>query len=274
MVLGSILVSGPLMWYQINVGSSSAIATREIGALETAAFSALGLIFVGLTLAFLGLTLYLRGISLDKRSGASGLIIRLSTMIAGRRSGRIFMLTTLAYGLFFGIVSSTLVFQPGIVFSEAYGVRVPSVVPVVCCGSFGQMPQLVVYLTQQFAILIIPSNLILLFALSWLSGLNAATASYSYVNRTKMAGGMWLRGLGAFIGLFTVCPTCAGLFFMETLGLGAVAGVALALSSLQTVFISIGIPILIITPILTTRRLSNIRTCSVENSVNKSPSKV
>jgi len=267
--LGGVLVVGSLLWYQIELVRSLVIGNSDIGVLEATAYAVLGLIFLGLTVSFLGLTIYLRMISSEKSSASrSSLMNRLSIMIANRRSARVFVLTALGYGLFFGVVSSTLVFQPGVVSSEAYGVRVPSVVPVVCCGAFGQMPQLVVYLTQQIAILIIPSNLILLFAVSWLVGLNAATASYAYINRPKMAGGKWLTGLGAFIGLFTVCPTCAGFFVMEVLGLGGAVGLALTLSSLQTVFIATSIPVLMITPILAMRRICNTEACSARNSAN------
>src|SRR5437667_1623606 len=265
--LGSILVSGPLVWYQIEVGSASGMATRDIGALEAATCSILGLILVGLIGAFLGFTLYLRGMSSDKRScSRSALIIRLSTMIADRRSGRIFILAGLAYGVFFGVVSSTLVLQPGVVFSQAYGVRVPSVVPVVCCGAFGQMPQLVVYLTQHFAILVVPVNIILLFTVSWLVGLNAATANYAYMNRPIVAGARWFGVLGAIIGLFTACPVCAGFFLAEMLGLGGVVGLALTLSSLQGIFVAVGIPVLLVSPILMLRRIPVLRTCPVRGN--------
>jgi len=186
-------------------------------------------------------------------------------MIVGEgRSARIFGFATLAYGLFFGVVSSTLVFQPWLVFSQAYGVRVPSVVPVLCCGTFGQMPQLVLFLTEHFAILVVPVNIILLSTVSWLVGLNAATANYAYMNRPIMTGARWFGGLGALISLFTVCPVCAGFFLAEMLGLGGVVGLALTLSSLQAIFIAVGIPVLLLTPILMLRRIPVLRTCAVE----------
>ncbi len=264
MTLGSILVVGSLLWYQIGVGGSLVIGKEGIGVLEITAYSTLGLIFVGLTVLFLGLTLYLRGASSDRGLGRrSSLMIRLSIMTASRQSARIFTLTALGYGLLFGVVSSTLVFQPGVSFSQEYGVGVPSVVPVVCCGDLGQMPQLIIYVTQHIAILIIPVNLILLFIVSWLVGLNAAIATYAYTNRSQIAGARWISGLGGVVGLFTVCPTCAGFFLLTTLGLDAAATLALTLSSAQTLFIAVGIPILLVSPFLTSRRISNNAACSV-----------
>jgi hypothetical protein len=273
--LGSILIVGSLVWYEIEAGNSFVAGTADVGLVEEAAYVTLSLIFVGITLVFLGLTRLLKKLSFySSQAKPSTRMIRLSSAIADGRSQKIFALSAVSYGLLFGFMSSTLVFQPGIAFSDTYGVRVPSSIPVVCCGPFGQMPQLVVYVTQQFAILIVPVNLILMFAVSWLVGLNAATASYVYVNRPKLAARNWLSGMGAFFGLFTVCPTCAGVLLMEVLGLGGVVGLALTLSSLQTVFISISIPILIITPILAMRRVSDLGACSVENAVNNRSSPI
>jgi len=264
-ILGGILAVGSLLWYQIDAGSSSVIGTSDIAMLEATAYSVLALELIGLMAVFLGLTFHLRGIRPEKTSGrGSSLIIQLFMIVGDGRSARIFGFATLAYGLFFGVVSTTLVFQPWLVFSQAYGVRVPSVVPVVCCGTFGQMPQLVLFLTEHFAILVVPVNIILLFTVSWLVGLNAATANYAYMNRPIVTGARWFGGLGAIIGLFTACPVCAGFFLAEVLGLGGVVGLALTLSSLQGIFVAVGIPVLLVTPILMLRRIPVLRTCPVK----------
>jgi len=57
------------------------------------------------------------------------------------------------------------------------------------------------------------------------------------------------------VGLFTACPSCAGFFMLTMLGLGGAVGLALTLSSLQAAFIAMGFPILVMTPILTSRRI-------------------
>ena len=264
-ILGGILAVGSLLWYQIDAGSSSVIGTSNIAMLEATAYSVLALELIGLIAVFLGLTFHLRAIRPEKTSGrGSSLMIQLSIVVRDGRSARIFGFATLAYGLFFGVVSSTLVLQPWLVFSQAYGVTVPSVVPVVCCGTFGQMPQLVLFLTEHFAILVVPVNIILLFTVSWLVGLNAATANYAYMNRPIVTGARWFGGLGAIIGLFTACPVCAGFFLAEVLGLGGVVGLALTLSSLQGIFVAVGIPVLLVTPILMLRRIPVLRTCPVQ----------
>jgi len=113
----------------------------------------------------------------------------------------------------------------------------------------------VVYLTQQFAILVIPVNLILLFAVSWLVGLNAAVATYAYNHRSSSVGSHWMGGLGSIVALFTACPTCAGFFLLTMLGLTGAVTFALTLSSLQSLFIVVGLPLLMIAPIVTARRI-------------------
>src|SRR5437899_12787274 len=104
--------------------------------------------------------------------------------------------------------------------------------PVICCGPLGQMPQFVVYLTQQFAILIVPVNLVLLIAVSWLVGLNVSIASYSYTNESRSVRGKWFGGLGAIVGLFSVCLPCAGFFLLLMLVLAGDGSFEVSLVSL------------------------------------------
>jgi hypothetical protein len=266
--VGIVLVVGSIVSYQIALGTSSVIGANNIGMLEETAIVSFTLTLLGLVFSFVGATRHLlqaEGDSMDKMGAP---LARLSRMISEKRSLRIFTIASLSYGLLFGVASSTLVFQPGLSFSDAYGVGVPSVVPVLCCGPVGQMPQWVVYLTQQFAIIIVPMNLILLFAVSWLVGLNAAIASYTYRNRPEAVGARWVAGLGAAIGLFTVCPTCAGFFFLTLLGLGGAVALALTLSSLQAAFISIGIPILLVVPYLSLRGTIGSQACAIKNELS------
>jgi len=262
--VGCLLVLVSLAWYQADALGSLAIGTRDVSSFENAAYVTLALIVVGLMLAFVGATLLIRKIPHDGlRTTLSSGGTQLSSVMADPRSGKVFALSAISYGVLFGIVSSTLVFQPGSAFSSTYGVKVPSLIPVVCCGPIGQMPQLVVYITQQLAILIVPENLILLFIVSWLVGLNAAIAAFAYRNRSKPSGVKWMGGLGAMIGLFTVCPSCAGFFLLSAMGLGGAVGLTLTLSSLQTLFIGAGIPILAVTPALMARRITSSNECYI-----------
>ena len=261
---GVALITGPLLFYQIGFGASTVVSDQNLALLEEIAYVILGLIFFGLIVALFGMTILLQNVVSKYSTRNSSLLERLSIIVSEKKSTRIIFLVALIYGLLFAFASSTLVFQPGQVISETYSVRIPSSVAVLCCGAIGQMPELIVYLTQNSAILMVPVNMILLFLVSWLVGLNAAIASFSYDNRPRLAGGRWMGGLGAVIGLFTVCPSCAGLFFLSIIGLGSAVGLALTISSLQTLFIAIGIPFLLIGPVLTTSRISETSFCSVK----------
>jgi len=252
--LGGLTALASLLLYQSTV-SRYPVQARNITMVNEFAYIVLALVFAGVCVSLGALTRYFMRSSL--KNGTTKLpltIIVLSQALNDKHSFRAFVLACLMYGLFFAFVSSLLVYQPTGHFSETYGVLVPSVLPVVCCGSLGQMPQLVVYLTQEFAILVIPANLILLLAVSWLVGLNVAIATYSYKNRSRNHRNSWFSGLGACVGLFTACPTCAGFFFMTILGLAGAVTFALTLSSLQIVFLGLGLPMLLLTPITTARK--------------------
>jgi len=121
-----------------------------------------------------------------------------------------------------------------------------------------------VYLTQHLGLLLVPINLVLLFTLSWLVGLNASFAAFALTFRTRNLGLGWFGGIGAFIGLFTSCPTCAGLAIIALLGGTGTLSAAFFLGPLQTLFVVLSIPILVATPILSARSLHDLegRACS------------
>ena len=254
--VGGLTALAVLVLYQSTL-SRYPVQTRNIEMLNEFAYVVLALVLTGVCLSIVGLTRYFMRSSLKNGTAKPPFIVLvLSLALNDKHSFRAFVLACLMYGLFFAFVSSVLVYQPLGHFSETYGVMVPSVLPVVCCGPLGQMPQLVVYLTQEFAILIVPMNLILLLTVSWLVGLNVAIAMYSYKNRSSNVRNGWFSGLGACVGLFTACPTCAGFFFMTMLGLAGAVTFALTLSSLQVVFTAVGLPMLLLTPFMAARKIS------------------
>jgi hypothetical protein len=254
-VLGGLTILVSLLIYQ-SILSSYPVDTRNIGFLEQAAYVVLASVLTGLCLLLGGATrFFLRSSPNNGQTKPSHTVMVLSLALNEKHSFRAFVMASLIYGLFFAFVSSFLVFQPMGSFSETNGVSVPSALSVICCGSLGQIPQFVVFLTQQFAILVVPVNLILLFAISWLVGLNAAIATYAYKHRSSAVGRHWMGGLGAIVALFTACPTCAGFFFLTVLGLTGAVTFALTLSSLQSLFIATGLPLLLIAPILSARRI-------------------
>jgi hypothetical protein len=157
-----------------------------------------------------------------------GTLVTITRVMSEEAYKRILIATTVIYGLFFAFVSGTLVYRPAENFAQEYLTQVPSAVMAVCCGSTGLTPVLTVFLTNQLGLLVIPANVIILAAVSLLVGLNAMLVVYGYHDRPRAGFGRWLLGLGAFTGLFTACPTCAGLFFSAlVVGLGSSALVVL-----------------------------------------------
>lgn len=267
-ILGGLVVLASLLFYQ-SILYNNPVTTQDIQLLVGAAYVVLALVLFGVSVVLMGVTRhFIRRSPSDRTFDSSLTRILLSLTLKDSRASRAFVLASLLYGIFFAFTSGFLVYQPVVRFSETNGVRVPSILPVICCGPLGQMPQFVIYLTEHFAILVVPVNLILLVTVSWLVGLNVAIATYSYENRTNY-GVRWIGGLGAIVGIFTACPTCAGFFLLTMLGLAGAVTFALTLSSLQIVFLGLGLPMLLLTPMTTARRSRNGQTISCAVSSHK-----
>lgn len=172
--------------------------------------------------------------------------------IDNKKSKKVFLATFIGYGVFFSLVSGTLVYQPEVDFSYHYGAKIPSAVIIPCCDQPGYMPEILVYLTKHIGLQIIPINLVLQVIVSYLVALNIAIAVNAFSISKKTRGA---TTIGAATGLFIACPTCAGSFL--SLFVGTASGIALtfALVQLQTLFIAISIPVLFITPIIMAKKL-------------------
>jgi hypothetical protein len=182
----------------------------------------------------------------------------LSTIIAlitwNSKSRKIFVLTFIGYGIFFSLVSGTLVYQPEVNFAVHYGATIPSGFIAPCCDGPGYMPKIIIYLTEHVGLQIIPINLVLQIVVSYLVGLNVAIAVSAYTISKKGRG---MTTVGAAVGLFIACPTCAGTFLSIFIGTASGIALSIALTQMQTLFIAISIPILLITPYIMAKKLQN-----------------
>jgi len=179
-------------------------------------------------------------------------IIALSTW--NSKSRKIFVATFIGYGLFFSMVSGTLVYQPEVNFSIHYGATIPSGFIAPCCDSPGYMPKIIVYLTEHVGLQIIPINLVMQIAVSYLVALNTSIAVSAYMISKKERG---VGTIGAATGLFIACPTCAGTFLSIFIGTASGIALSIALTQLQTLFIAISIPVLLVTPYVMAKKLRN-----------------
>jgi len=121
-----------------------------------------------------------------------------------------------------------------------------------CCGEPGYMPTIIVYMTEHIGLQIIPINLVLVVVVSYLVGLNTALAIKA-ISMTKRSGG--LTSIGATTGLFIACPTCVSTFFAIFIGSSSAVTFTVILTQLQTLFVGITIPILLLTPILIAKKM-------------------
>lgn len=179
-------------------------------------------------------------------------IIAISTW--NKKSKKIFLVTFVVYGIFFSLVSGTLVYQPEVNFVIHYGATIPSGFVAPCCGEPGYMPKIIIYLTEHVGLQIIPINLLLQIVVSYLVGLNTAIAVNAFSISKKGRG---FSSIGAATGLFIACPTCAGTFMSIFLGTASGIALTVAITQLQTIFITLTIPILIITPFVMAKKLRN-----------------
>jgi len=183
------------------------------------------------------------------------IITVIAISISNIKSRRIFLLTFIVYGSFFSLVSGTLVYQPEINFITNYGVTVPSGFIAPCCDAPGYMPKIIIYLTEHVGLQIIPINLVLQVIVAYLVGLNTSIAISAHTISKKDSG---VSGVGIASGLFVACPTCAGIFFSIFIGTASGIALTIALTELQTVFIAISIPILLVMPFLMAKKLRNL----------------
>jgi hypothetical protein len=182
------------------------------------------------------------------------ILTTIAIVTSNLKSRKIFIISFIGYGIFFSLVSGTLVYQPEINFVTHYGATIPSGFIAPCCDGAGYMPKIIIYLTEHVGLQIIPINLILQIIVSYLVAVNASIAISAYTISKK---GRSMSSVGAATGLFIACPTCAGTFLSIFIGTASGIGLSVLLTQLQTLFIGLSIPILIITPYIMAKKLQN-----------------
>lgn len=206
---------------------------------------------------------------LGMRSGTEPPSVRgvLSDALSSRRNLKIGVVAALIYGVAYAFVSSIAVYQPGVNFGLAYGVTSTSWNAAACCGAPGTVPALILYLApmSHFALQIVPLTALFAVVVPVLVGLNFTVAAHAFRRRQTGSGAKWLSSMGILVGLLTGCPTCAGLFLASAVGgLGATT-LAVALAPYQLLFVSVSIPLLLISPVVMAAsvRRSLIEACTI-----------
>lgn len=211
-IVGLLIIAVPLQAYSMYVNQIPTFFSLDLSLLEDFGYLVLVFTLLGLLFVSLGLRQLFDELRSSSRSTVVTFVV-ISKVLSKRMYRRIMAAATLLYGLFFAVVTGIVVYRPMENFAQEYFTQIPSAVLAVCCGSAGLIPVLTVFVTNHLGLLIIPANILILAAVSALVGLNTTLTVCEYHNRPRDASGRWLLGLGAFTGLFTACPTCAGLFF-------------------------------------------------------------
>ena len=225
------------------------ITTDSVQAIERLAIGFYAILLMSFGTIGYGIYRYHQRKAIENTNGILTIIAK-TTM--NSKSRKIFVATFIAYGMFFSLTAGLIVYQPDVIFSHHYDAVVPSAHMNACCGEPGYMPTIIVYITEHIGLQIIPINLVLVVVVSYLVGLNTALAIKA-ISMTKRSGG--LTSIGATTGLFIACPTCVSTFFAIFIGSSSAVTFTVILTQLQTLFVGITIPILLLTPILIAKKM-------------------
>ncbi|MGB9125425.1 MAG: hypothetical protein WA833_05425 [Nitrosotalea sp.] len=262
-LIGFLAIAISFLAYAKN--SSLIITPAAMPALQRLAIATYVVLFASFVAIGWGLyKTYLAKIS----SADTAILSIISKSINNKRAKQIFLISAIGYGLFFAFTSGIIIYKPDINATDYGFPKPPHAELSPCCGLPGYMPMIFVFFTEHVGLQIIPLNMLLLVSVSFLVGLNFAISSTVF---SAVKSGGKLGAFGAITGLFVGCPTCAGTAFTMLFGFGTGATTfTLFLTSfeaqVQTMFIAISIPVLLITPIMMAKRIrkSQDGSCAVE----------
>lgn len=207
--------------------------------------------FVTILLIMVGIHLvYSAAKTLEK--GQASVLSVISEAFSSRPTMKAAMVIGAAYAAVFSVLSGSLVYQPTVDFASVYGAANPGYAAAVCCGDLGSVPELSVFVSPAYHLgaQLLPLSLLLLAVVPVLVTLNSAVAIHS-LRQKRVRSGRWVASLGAFVGLWTGCPTCAGYFMLSAVGGLGVSAFTFVLDPYQTAFVLVSIPLLIAGPFLT-----------------------
>jgi hypothetical protein len=221
----------------------------DIAKLYNLAIAVIFLIAVSLVAIGYGSYLILRSES-SKPKPKKSYLGYISKILTYKTYWRIFVVSSIVYGIFFGFLTQILIYH-----DDVSGDTAPSLFVTLCCNYPGYVPMVTIELTELFSILVIPLNLILAISISVLVGFNFALNISLLRTFRKQSQSKFpiVSTFGVFSGLFIGCPTCAGSLFTALVGFSTSAVVS-ALAPFQSLFIAISIPILVGTPLLIIRK--------------------
>jgi hypothetical protein len=192
-------------------------------------------------------------------------------MVTEKKSSMFFLPVTLFYGVFYAIISSTLIIRFGGGISQMNGIEnFPSVI-MMQYGPLGYTPAMSIYLNDTSGILIIPINLITIITISALVGFNAVSSAYAFrLYRSEKKSNLTFRNnrtkflgiLGTTTSLFAICPTCASFYLFNVFAGSIATTIASFAVSYYTLFMALSVPLLVFTPFVTAINIKRLKTNS------------
>jgi hypothetical protein len=195
----------------------------------------------------------------------NNLLSYITAAFSDNKFWRIMTISAVGYGIFFGFLSQMFIYKYDVSFAKQ-GIAIPSVNITPCCNIMGYVPMFAAYLTDHFLVLLIPINVILVVLVSTLVGFNISLNFYALKLTKKIQNTKKITFIGSFgatCGLFIGCPTCAGSLFSALVGFSAGTTLIAAIAPLQTFFILLSIPSLIVSPFLIAREIRTRSTCKL-----------
>lgn len=260
-LLMTILITQYLFIMDISLGNNQINLTEDkFKLLAYISIPTFVIILFSLVLTLLGIGLVLKSWMEKEPSVYFNSIKDKTRVIIGRSlqlplCKRLFWVSVFAYFVLILFSSNTILYRPLASFSSMYGVKIPSLHIVGCCGQPGTYPVLTLYVTDQFGLMFIPVNLILSSFLSVLVGINFLLAVYKFQNRFEplcSRNAKFFCALGASVGLFAGCPACGGNLLLSVLGTGTAlaGGITTTIAYYQPHLIIISLLMLLVLPVI------------------------
>lgn len=253
--LGAIAFAGGCAWVAVDsaiwYSGQDSFASLGRGAILGLVATYYAVELLAILVAAAGAYMMYRGLA-GMRGGPSpgSAMEALAAALSSKRDLRVGLVAGAVYAVVYLLVSGVVVYQPGVDFAAAYGVSSPGWSAAACCGSMGTVPMLLVYLSPQahLALQLLPLDALFAVVVPLLVGLNVAVSAYAVGEKALRRDAGLLGSVGILAGLFTGCPTCAGIFFAGAAGgLGATT-LAIALAPYQMLFVAVSIPVLVLSP--------------------------
>lgn len=258
-LIGVILSTTSMYWWYIAQNEITIYVAEDISFLTLQFYS---IQFISLILITLGIIFFIRYLIRIKWDFGS-IIWTVSTILGNKRNIKYGIYGGVLYFLIYILLSGFLVLRPWINYREILGVERFTVFFTGCCGEFGTVPRITVYILPDYGlgVLLTPLNLLLSITLALLIGINIAIAYHS-IKISRVNSPNLLAKIGLITGAFTGCPTCTAVVISSLTGVVG-SGILAILVTYQLALIMITIVILIISPFVNAYLLSRNIYCRI-----------